>query len=151
MKEIKVLLIEDNSADEILIKRAFKKAGIKSVLTVLRDGAAALDYLFCTGEYATRNIEDVPQVIILDLKLPKIDGLQVLKRLRSDARTKLLPIIILTSSKEEEDLIAGYKSGANSYVVKPISEPDFSNTIQQMGLYWLGLNEPLPQPKLELQ
>jgi len=145
MKEKTILLVEDNSGDEALTKRAFTKARIKNELVVVRDGAAALDYLLCAGEYATRDPNKMPQVVLLDLKLPKIDGLEVLKRLRADERTRLLPVIILTSSKEEEDVVAGYQGGANSYIVKPINAQNFTDCIQQLGLYWLVLNESLPR------
>jgi len=145
MKEKTILLVEDNSGDEALTKRALMKARIKNELEVVRDGAEALDYLFCTGEYVTRDIKKVPQVVLLDLKLPKVDGLEVLRRLRSDERTRLLPIIIFTSSQEEDDVVAGYEGGANSYVVKPINAKSFTDCIQQLGLYWVTLNEALPQ------
>ena len=145
MTEKTILLVEDNSGDEALTKRAFLKARIKDELVVVRDGAEALDYLFCTGEYSARDIKNAPHVILLDLKLPKIDGLEVLKRLRADERTKLLPVVILTSSKEDSDVRAGYQRGANSYIVKPVNAPSFSNCIQQLGLYWLNLNEPVLQ------
>lgn len=145
MNDKTILLVEDNSGDEALIKRALFKAQIKNELVVVRDGAEALDYLFCTGEYASASkLNKVPQVILLDLKLPKISGLEVLKRLRADERTKLLPIVILTSSNEEQDVLAGYKEGANSYIVKPINAPSFTDCIRQLGLYWLGLNESVP-------
>lgn len=144
MAEKTILLVEDNSADEALIKRAFLKGLFKNGMEVVRDGAAALDYMFCTGEFSQRNIKNVPQVIFLDLKLPKIDGLEVLRRLRADERTKLIPIVILTSSREVHDLAAAYSNGANSYIVKPINEPYFSSCIQQLGSYWLSLNESLP-------
>jgi CheY-like chemotaxis protein len=111
---------------------------------VARDGVEALDYLFCKGAYTNRNIKDVPRLILLDLKLPKMDGLQVLERLRSDGYTKLVPIVILTSSKEEQDLVAGYKHGANSYVRKPINFNDFVDAVRNIGLYWLLINEPPP-------
>ena len=118
MKDKIILLVEDNPDDEELAMRALKKNNIRNDIHVVRDGAAALDYLFGTGEYAGRDISDQPQVILLDLKLPKVGGLEVLQRLRSDDRTRLLPVVILTSSKEEQDLIAGYSLGANSYVRK---------------------------------
>jgi two-component system response regulator len=142
MKEKMVLLVEDNADDEALTLRAFQKARIKNEIFVARDGQAALDYLFCKGEHANH---DIPEVVLLDLKLPKIDGLEVLKRLRADERTKMLPVIILTSSKEEQDMIAGYEGGANSYIVKPVDSKQFSDCIQQLGLYWLVLNESAPK------
>ncbi|HTL12043.1 MAG TPA: response regulator [Bdellovibrionota bacterium] len=136
-----ILLVEDNRDDEDLTRRAFKKARIKNELIVIRDGAEALDYLFCTGQHAKRNPDDMPQVVLLDLKLPKVNGLDVLKKIRGDARTKLLPVIILTSSREEGDLLDGYAGGANSYIVKPVDTAQFEQCIQQLGLYWLVLNE----------
>ncbi len=141
MKDKTILLVEDNADDEALTTRALQKGRIKNELVVVRDGAEALDYLFCTGAYSNRNMKDLPQVILLDLKLPKVDGHEVLRRIRSDDRTRLLPVIILTSSREETDLIAGYKNGANSYIVKPVDSAQFSECIQQLGLYWLILNE----------
>lgn len=139
-----ILLVEDNRDDEELTKRAFQKARVKNEVVVARDGAEALEYLFCTGKYAGRNIKETPQVILLDLKLPKVDGLEVLRTIRSDERTKRLPIIILTSSREERDLLAGYGNGANSYIVKPVDPSQFEESIRQLGLYWLVLNEPVP-------
>ncbi len=144
MKGRTVLLIEDNASDEALTRRAFQQARIKNEVFVVRDGEEALEYLFCSGRYEERDIKEAPQVVLLDLKLPKIDGIEVLKRLREDKRTELLPVIILTSSKEESDLLAGYKGGANSYIVKPVNAPGFQECIRQLGLYWLVLNEPVP-------
>src|SRR5690349_10542483 len=120
-----ILLVEDNRDDEALTKRAFLKARIKNDLVVARAGAEALDYIFCTGAYSSRKVEDLPQVVLLDLKLPKVDGLEVLRRIRADERTRLLPVIILTSSREEGDLLEGYKGGANSYIVKPVDPAQF--------------------------
>ena len=140
-----ILLVEDNPDDEELAMRALKKNNIRNDIHVVRDGAAALDYLFGTGEYAGRDISDQPQVILLDLKLPKVGGLEVLQRLRSDERTRLLPVVILTSSKEEQDLIAGYSLGANSYVRKPVDFDQFVEAVRQLGLYWLVINEPPPR------
>jgi two-component system response regulator len=145
MEEKMILLVEDNPDDEALTLRAFKKHNIGNKLFVVRDGAEALDFLFCTGAYADRDPRDKPQVILLDLKLPKVDGLEVLRRLRADERTRLLPIVILTSSNEEQDLIEGYRNGANSYVRKPVDFNQFLDAVRQLGLYWLVLNEPPPQ------
>ena len=136
-----ILLVEDNADDEKLTLRAFKKSNIKNEVVVARDGAEALDYLFGTGQFAGRDMNVMPQLILLDLKLPKIDGLEVLRQLRADPRTKLLPVVILTSSKEQEDLIRGYSLGANSYVRKPIDFNQFIEAMQQLGMYWLILNE----------
>jgi CheY-like chemotaxis protein len=139
-----ILLVEDNPDDVVLTERALKKSHILNKLVVTKDGAEALDYLFCTGAYSGRDLNIMPEVILLDLKLPKIDGLEVLKRIRSDRRTKILPVVILTSSKEENDLIAGYTLGANSYIRKPVNFNQFVEAIRQLGLYWLVLNEPPP-------
>ncbi len=140
-----ILLVEDNADDEALTIRALKKNQIVNEVVVTRDGAEALDYLFCEGAYAHRNAREIPQVVLLDLKLPKIDGLGVLQRIRADARTKLLPVVILTSSIEEQDRMKGYGLGANSYVRKPVDFTEFVEAARQLGLYWLVLNEPPPR------
>jgi len=137
----KVLLVEDNPDDELLTIRAFKKSNLKNEVVVVRDGVEALDYIFATGTYANRSINDSPQIILLDLKLPKVDGLQVLERIRADERTKHLPVVILTSSKEQEDLISSYSLGANSYIRKPVDFNDFVQVVQQLGFYWMVLNQ----------
>jgi two-component system, response regulator len=139
-----ILLVEDNPDDEILTLRAFKRNNIGNEVLVARDGAEALDYLFGTGTYSGRDTRVVPAVTLLDLKLPKIDGLEVLQRIRSDDRTKFMPVVILTSSKEEQDLINGYKLGANSYIRKPVDFSQFVDAIRQLGLYWLVINETPP-------
>ena len=139
-----ILLVEDSADDEALTLRALRKNNIHNEVVVARDGVEALDYLFGTGIYAGRDLAVMPQVILLDLKLPKIDGLQVLKKLRSDERTRLLPVVILTSSKEQQDLIEGYRLGANSYVRKPVDFTQFMEAVRQLGLYWLILNEAAP-------
>jgi two-component system response regulator len=136
-----LLLVEDNPDDELLTMRAFKKNNIPNPIAVARDGVEALDYLFCTGAYADREPPTPPAVIFLDLKLPKIDGLEVLKRLRADPRTRLTPVVILTSSVEERDLHQGYALGGNSYIRKPVDFDQFVEAIAQLGLYWLRLNE----------
>ena len=141
-----ILLVEDNPDDEALTLRALKKNNISNRVVVTRDGAEALDFLFGVGAYAGRDATDVPQIILLDLKLPKVDGLEVLRQLREDERTRLLPVIILTSSREEQDLIAGYSLGANSYVRKPVDFLQFTEAVKQLGLYWLVLNEMPPNP-----
>ncbi|MFQ5655951.1 MAG: response regulator [Candidatus Methylomirabilales bacterium] len=145
MEKKGILLVEDNPDDEALTLRALKRGGIANEVFVVRDGAEALDYLFATGTYAGRDTSVVPAVILLDLKLPKVDGLEVLRRLRADGRTKILPVVILTSSNEEQDLIAGYGLGANSYVRKPVDFVQFTEAVQQLGLYWLLINEPWPR------
>ena len=137
-KERQILFVEDNPDDVDLTLRCFKKNNIVNPVVVAKDGEEALDYLF--GQKAFK-----PAIILLDLKLPKIDGLEVLRRVRADEKTKLLPVVILTSSKEEKDLINGYKCGANSYVRKPVNFEEFASAVQQLGLYWLLLNEPLPE------
>jgi CheY-like chemotaxis protein len=136
-----ILLVEDNPDDEALTLRALKKSNIRNKVVVAHNGVEALDYLFGTGTHANRDTSILPQVILLDLKLPKIDGLEVLRRLRADERTSLLPVVILTSSKEEHDLINGYKLGANSYIRKPVDFVQFTEAVRQLGLYWLLLNE----------
>lgn len=141
MHEKMILLVEDNPDDEELTLRALRKHHIGNKVIVVRDGAEALDFLFCTGAYADRDPNDMPQVTLLDLKLPKVDGLEVLRRLRADKRTRLLPIVILTSSNEEQDLLEGYKNGANSYVRKPVDFNQFLDAVRELGLYWLVLNE----------
>jgi CheY-like chemotaxis protein len=139
-----ILLVEDNPDDELLAIRALKKNNIMNEVVVARDGTEALDYLFGTGAYSDRDTSVTPQVILLDLKLPKIDGLEVLRRLRNDERTKLLPVVVLTSSKEEKDLNESYRLGANSYIRKPVDFIQFTEAIKQLGLYWLVLNEAPP-------
>jgi two-component system, response regulator len=139
-----ILLVEDNPDDEALTLRALKKSNIANGIVVVRDGAEALEYLFGTGSYAGRDVHDLPQVTLLDLKLPKIDGLEVLRRIRADPRTRMLPVVILTSSKEEQDLVSAYTLGVNSYVRKPVDFNQFVEAIGQLGLYWLVLNEPPP-------
>jgi DNA-binding response OmpR family regulator len=143
-----ILLVEDNPDDEALTLRALKKNNIANQVIVARDGAEALDYLFGTGKYSGRDVNLVPQVLLLDLKLPKIEGLEVLRQLRADERTKLLPVVILTSSNEEKDRINGYDLGANSYVRKPVDFNQFIEAVRQLGLYWLVLNEPPPVRRL---
>jgi len=139
-----ILLVEDNPDDVALTLRAFKKSNILNEVVVTNDGVAALDYLFATGAYAGRNTDLMPQLILLDLKLPKVDGMEVLRRMRADNRTRLLPVVILTSSKEEQDLIDSYSLGCNSYVRKPVDFVQFAEAVRQLGLYWLLLNEPPP-------
>lgn len=139
-----ILLVEDNPDDIELTMRAFRKNNIANNLMVARDGVEALDYLFCRGVFSDRSIKDTPRLILLDLKLPKMDGLQVLEALRAEETTKLVPVVILTSSREEQDLISGYRFGANSYVRKPINFNEFVDAVRNIGLYWLLINEPPP-------
>ena len=140
-----ILLVEDNPDDEALTLRALKKNNIANQVVVARDGVEALDYLFGTGAHAGRDMSVMPQVILLDLKLPKIDGFEVLRRLRADDRTKLLPVVILTTSNEEKDRLTGYGLGANSFVRKPVEFGQFIEGVRQLGLYWLILNEAAPR------
>ena len=144
MESATILLVEDNPDDQALTLRALRKNNLGNKVFVARDGAETLDFLFCTGAYADRDPHDMPQIILLDLKLPKVDGLEVLRRIRADERTRLFPVVILTSSNEERDLIEGYKNGANSYIRKPVDFNQFADAIRQLGLYWLVLNEPPP-------
>lgn len=142
-----ILLVEDNASDEKLTILAFKKSGIANEIVVVRDGADALDYAFGTGNHAGRDTSDLPFVILLDLNLPKIGGLDVLRRLRADDRTKLLPVVVLTASKEEEDVLSSYSLGANAYVRKPVAFAEFLEAAKTVGLFWLLLNEPAKPPR----
>lgn len=139
-----ILLVEDNPDDEILVRRALKKNGVQADLVVARDGVEALDYLHGTGAYAERDTNQQPSLVLLDLKLPLVNGLEVLKRMREDRRTKLLPVVLLTTSDEDRDRLAGYSLGANSYVRKPIEHSDFTEAIRRVGQYWLQTNLPAP-------
>src|SRR4030081_3881610 len=147
MAEKTILLVEDNPDDVALTLRAFQKNNVANRVVVAADGVEGLEYLFATGGHAGRDLREMPALILLDLKLPKIDGLEVLRRLRADERTKLLPVVILTSSKEEQDLVNGYSLGANSYVRKPVDFNQFLEAARQLGLYWLVLNEVAPARK----
>jgi two-component system response regulator len=144
MSEQVILLVEDNANDEELTLRALRKANILNTVVVARDGAEALDYLFAREAYAGRDPKDFPIVVFLDLNLPKIGGLDVVRSIRADERTKLLPVVILTSSREDKDLAGAYRSGANSYIVKPVDFTQFAATVRQLGMYWLVLNQPPP-------
>lgn len=136
-----ILLVEDNPVDEELTIMAFEKNNITNDIVVARDGAEALDYLFGTGQYEGRNLNEKPQLVLLDLKLPKVDGLEVLREIRENVQTKHMPVVILTSSKEQQDLIEAYDLGTNAYVRKPVDFTEFANAVNQLGLFWLILNE----------
>jgi two-component system response regulator len=139
-----ILLVEDNASDEKLTVLAFRNSGVANNIFVVRDGAAALDYLFAAGKYADRDASVVPAIVLLDLKLPKIDGLEVLRRIRADPRTKMLPVVVLTASAEEEDILTSYSLGANAYVRKPVDFVQFAAAAKTLGLFWLLLNEAAP-------
>jgi two-component system response regulator len=141
MNEKSILLVEDNPDDVELILMALKESKILNQVNVTRDGVEALEYLFCTGKYAERKPANLPELVLLDLKLPKLGGLEVLERLRADPRTKLIPVVILTSSSEEEDVLKSYSLGVNSYVRKPVEFPQFVEAVRQLGMYWLLINE----------
>ena len=140
-----ILLVEDKSSDEELTLRALRKANVANRVVVARDGAEAVDYLFATGSFSGRDPGDLPQFVLLDLNLPKMGGIEVLQRIRAGQTTRLLPVVILTSSSEERDVLACYASGANSYVVKPVDFTRFSEAVRQLGLYWLVLNQRPPE------
>jgi CheY-like chemotaxis protein len=139
-----ILLVEDSADDVELTLRAFKKSNLANRIEVARDGAEALDYLFAAGAWAGRDVSELPQVVMLDLQLPKVSGLDVLRKIRSDPRTRLVPVVILTSSKEEQDRLRGYSLGANSYICKPVDTAQFTRAVRDLGLYWLVLNERPP-------
>lgn len=143
---IEILLVEDNPQDLELAQRALRKANPMNRIQIARDGAEALDYLFCQGSHATRRIEDAPKVILLDLKLPRVDGLEVLRRIKADPRIRTIPVVVFTSSKEQKDVVESYELGVNSYIVKPVNFERFAEVVQQLGMYWLLVNQP---PKLE--
>jgi CheY-like chemotaxis protein len=147
MEDKIILLVEDNPDDVALTIRAFRKNDISNKIIVAKDGVEALDYLFGKGMYAGRDVKDTPVIVLLDLKLPRIDGLEVLRSIRQNEFTKLLPVVILTSSAEEQDVINGYKLGVNSYIRKPVDYNQFSEAIKYLGLYWLVWNEPPPRGK----
>jgi CheY-like chemotaxis protein len=144
MAALTILLVEDNPDDEILTVRELQKQNIDNEVIAVRDGVEALDYLFGTGLYAWRDVRDFPTVVLLDLKLPKVDGLEVLRRIRADDRTKNLPVVVLTSSDDRRDVAESYRLGANSYVCKPVNFSQFQEALRYLQFYWLRLNEPLP-------
>jgi two-component system, response regulator len=143
---VEILLVEDNPDDLALTLRALERAHLSNQIHVARDGEEALEFIFCEGSHAGRRIEETPKVILLDLKLPKVDGLEVLQRLKADPRTRSIPTVILTSSKEQSDVIRSYQLGVNSYIVKPVNFERFVAAVQELGMYWLLLNQP---PKLD--
>lgn len=140
---VEILLVEDNPNDVELTLHAFKKYNLANHIHVVRDGAEALEFVFGTGTYAGRNVENSPRIILLDLKLPKVDGLEVLQRIKGDPRTRSVPVVVLTSSREERDIVESYQLGVNSYIVKPVDFDQFTEAVRQLGLYWLLLNQPL--------
>lgn len=140
--EVEILLVEDNPNDVELTLRVLRQHNLANHIEVVRDGAEALDFIFCTGAYAQRNIENGPKLVLLDLKLPKVDGLEVLRRIKTDPRTQMTPVVVLTSSREERDLVESYQQGVNSYIVKPVDFEQFTEAVRQLGFYWLLLNEP---------
>lgn len=142
LQSVEILLVEDSAEDAELAMRALRKQNLANKLHLVRDGAEALDYLFGTGSYAGRNVEHTPKVVLLDLKLPKVDGLEVLRRIKADARTKRVPVVVMTSSREERDVVESYELGVNSYVVKPVDFEQFIRAVSELGLYWLLLNQP---------
>jgi two-component system response regulator len=144
MNTKKILLVEDNPSDIKLTRRALAQNQITNELIIAEDGGEALDYLFATGQYAGRDARDTPAVVLLDLKLPRIDGLEVLQKIRANEATRLLPVVILTSSDQEADIISGYNLGANSYIRKPVDFHRFTEAVRNLGMYWLLLNEPPP-------
>ena len=141
-KEIEILLVEDNQDDLDMTLRSLRKANLANHIQIARDGAEALEFIFCQGPHIGRKIEHGPKVVLLDLKLPKIDGMEVLKRVKGDPRTKMIPIVMLTSSKEQKDVIESYHLGVNSYIVKPVNFEGFAAAVQELGMYWLLLNQP---------
>lgn len=147
MKPIEILLVEDSAADVELTLRAMNKANVANKIHVARDGVEALEFVFCEGQHADRRIENLPSVVLLDLKLPKVNGLEVLQRIKSDVRTRAIPVVILTSSNEQRDIVESYQLGVNSYIVKPVNFEQFLASVQQIGLYWMLLNQP-PIPEI---
>lgn len=139
---IEILLVEDNRSDEELALHALKKNKIANRIHVVRDGEEALDYIFCRGTYSDRDFKNMPKLILLDLKLPKIDGIEVLRYIKSDARTQSLPVVVLTTSREEKDIVETYRLGVNSYILKPVDFDQFADAVRQIGLYWMLLNQP---------
>jgi two-component system, response regulator len=146
ISSVEILLVEDNPEDLELALRALRKANLANDIEVARDGAEALDFIFCEGAHAARSFNHPPRLIMLDLKLPKVDGLEVLKRIKEDPRTRSIPVVVLTSSKEQSDIVASYDLGVNSYIAKPVNFDSFVGAVQQLGVYWLLINQP-PSPR----
>ena len=140
--QVEILLVEDNPNDVELTLHALRESHVTNPVHVVRDGAEALEFIFCTGAYASRNMNNTPKVILLDLKLPKVDGLEVLRRVKGDPRTAKIPVVVLTSSREERDIVESYQLGVNSYIVKPVDFEQFTAAVRQVGLYWVLLNQP---------
>ena len=140
---VEILLVEDNPYDVELTLHALDKSHITNHVHVVRDGVEALEFIFCNGAYAERSIQNPPKVILLDLKLPKVDGMEVLRQVKADPRTQMIPVVVLTSSREERDVVESYRLGVNSYIVKPVDFEKFTEAVQRMGLYWLLLNQPM--------
>jgi len=143
INEIEILLVEDNMHDAELTIRSLKKVNLANKLFHVKDGAEALDFIYARGDYASRDTDNWPKLIILDIKMPKVDGIEVLRQLKSNELTKIIPVVIMTSSKEEQDIITSYNLGVNSYVVKPVNFADFAKAVAELGLYWLIINQPL--------
>lgn len=143
--DVEILLVEDNEEDVELTLHALRRNNLANRIHVVRDGEEALDFLFCRGAFGNRNFANAPKLILLDLKLPKVDGMEVLRQVKSDARTKAIPVVILTASKEEKDMVNGYHLGVNSYIQKPVDFDQFREMVKQLGLYWLVVNEPPPR------
>jgi CheY-like chemotaxis protein len=142
---VEILLVEDNDADSELALHALEKSQLANKIRVVRDGEEALDFLFCRGQFSNRHFEEAPRMVLLDLKLPKVDGLQVLQQIKADERTRAIPIVMLTTSREESDMVQSYKSGANSYIQKPVNFAEFQEVVRQLGLYWLVVNTKPPE------
>ena len=139
---VEILIVEDTPQDLELTQRALRKANLTNQIQVARDGAEALDFIFCEGAHSERKIDNAPKVILLDLKLPKVDGIEVLRRIKGDPRTREIPVVVLTSSREQQDVVESYRLGVNSYIVKPVNFERFITAVQEMGMYWLLLNQP---------
>jgi len=142
LSQVEILLVEDSQDDLEMTLRALRKANLANHVEIARDGVEAINFLFAEGPYAGRKVEDCPKLVLLDLKLPRIDGLEVLRRVKSDSRTKMIPVVVLTSSKEQKDVVSSYHLGVNSYIVKPVNFEGFAAAVQELGMYWMLLNQP---------